>query len=306
LFDLLEEKFMPISDIKSRLDLKLETRNFEDVLDQLFVTGHLLRTGELNSFKYKSAHNFYCKSNKDNQIHLVNFMINSAKKMYEMTYILQNGEKKEKLPVFDEMYADPTLMYAFLRTMSTIQNTNFSTIVKQFDFSKFKKFVDVGGCLGLFSSKVKETHPAIECVNFDLPIVQVHFDNFMKEIKMENDAIKYQAGDFFKDDLPKTDLVAMGNILHDWGHVNKKILFKKAFDCLNENGAFLIVENFLDIEKKENTFALNVSVLMITECIEGFNMSIKEIEDYAKEAGFKKVENMSEKLGGVNLAICYK
>jgi len=152
---------------------------------------------------------------------------------------------------------------------------------------------------------VKENHPNIECVNFDLPVVQTHFDNYMKEIKMEKD-IKYHAGDFFKDDFPKTDIVAMGNILHDWGHEKKKILFKKAFECLNENGAFLIVEMFLDNAKNEHTLGLNISVLMITECLEGFNMSFKEIEDYAKEAGFKKAENMTEKLGGVNLAVCYK
>ena len=40
------------------------------------------------------------------------------------------------------------------------------------------------------------------------------------------------AGDFFKDDLPKADVITMGNILHDWNLEKKTVLIEKAYDAL--------------------------------------------------------------------------
>jgi len=232
-------------------------------------------------------------------------MIQASKRMFDLQYILQNGEKKEKTNVFELLYSDPTDTYAFLTTMSFVQHHNFKTVSEKFDFSPFKKFVDIGGCLGLFSIMVKNAHPNVECVNFDLPPVNHHFIKYQEEHGMKKDSIKFQEGDFFKDEFPKTDVVAMGNILHDWGTEKKRILFRKAYNCLNENGVFLIVEDLLDDERKQNSAGLFISVLMISECGEGYNMSFKDIDRFAKEFGFKRSENLTEKFGA-NVVACYK
>ena len=44
-------------------------------------------------------------------------------------------------------------------------------------------------------------------------------------------------GDFFKDDFPKADVITMGNILHDWGTRDKKMLIRKAFEALPSGGS---------------------------------------------------------------------
>lgn len=49
-------------------------------------------------------------------------------------------------------------------------------------------------------------------------------------------------GDFFKDPLPKADVILMGNILHDWDQKVKEHLIKIAYEALNEGGAFVVVE----------------------------------------------------------------
>lgn len=48
----------------------------------------------------------------------------------------------------------------------------------------------------------------------------------------------------------------MGNILHDWGLEEKKGLIKKAFNAVNEGGAFVAIENIIDNERKKNLFGL--------------------------------------------------
>ena len=36
----------------------------------------------------------------------------------------------------------------------------------------------------------------------------------------------------------------MRNILHDWSDEVKKMLFKKAFESLNDYGVYMIIEDF--------------------------------------------------------------
>jgi len=38
------------------------------------------------------------------------------------------------------------------------------------------------------------------------------------------DKVEIISGDFFNDSFPKADIITMGNILHDWGTTEKKML----------------------------------------------------------------------------------
>ena len=82
-------------------------------------------------------------------------------------------------------------------------------------------------------------------------------------------------------------------------------MFKKAFEGLNENGVFLIVEEFINKTKEEDNYGLNLSLYMFVECTGGFNISLEEVETYAKIAGFKRVENAT-KLLETSAVLCYK
>ena len=50
------------------------------------------------------------------------------------------------------------------------------------------------------------------------------------------------AGDFFKDPLPKADVITMGMILHDWNLEKKMQLIRAAYDALPPGGAFVAIE----------------------------------------------------------------
>ena len=65
----------------------------------------------------------------------------------------------------------------------------------------------------------------------------------------------------------------MGNILHDWNLSVKKMLIKKAYDCLEPNGAFIIIEDIIDTERKARVPVLLISLNMLLETDEGFNFS---------------------------------
>jgi hypothetical protein len=58
-------------------------------------------------------------------------------------------------------------------------------------------------------------HEHLRFTTFDLPPVKPHAQQAVDAAGM-TDRIEVVAGDFFVDDLPKADVVTMGNILHDW------------------------------------------------------------------------------------------
>lgn len=118
---------------------------------------------------------------------------------------------------------------------------------------------DVGGALALLSRIIATQHQHLTFNSFDLPEVAPHAQRQIDRAGMA-DRIKVVEGDFFKDHLPKADVVTMGNILHDWNLEKKKVLIEKAYDALPEGGAFIAIENLIDDARRENAFGLLMSL----------------------------------------------
>jgi O-methyltransferase domain len=87
------------------------------------------------------------------------------------------------------------------------------------------------GATGLLLTLVAKRHPHMKCISFDLPAVE---PIARKTIARESlsDRIQTAAGDFFRDSLPKADVVTMGMILHDWNLEKKKHLIRAAYNAL--------------------------------------------------------------------------
>ena len=100
------------------------------------------------------------------------------------------------------------------------------------------------------------------------------------------------SGDFFKDELPKAEVITMGNILHDHNEQKKKRLIKAAYDALPENGAFAAIESFIDDERKTNTAGLLTSLSMRVETGDGYNFTFADFQKMCREVGFSSFELM--------------
>ena len=92
--------------------------------------------------------------------------------------------------------------------------------------------------------------------------------------------------------FPKADVITMGNILHDWGVHDKKMLIKKAYNALPAGGALIIIENIIDNDRSKNAFGLMVSLNMMIETLEGFDFTANDFEGWAKSVGFSRIEAM--------------
>ena len=206
--------------------------------------------------------------------------------------------------MFDALYADTSRLKEFIFAMSGIQMGGFIALAQKFDFSKSKSLVDIGGSAGLLSSMVAQHQSHMNCITWDLPPVLPVANETIMQFQLQ-DRVKANNGDFFKDQFPKADIVTMGNILHDWDEETKLILIQKAYDALPDGGAFVVIENIIDNERKNNVFGLMMSLNMLIETGTGFDFTFADFNKWVKSVGFKST-TLLPLAGPTSAAIAYK
>jgi hypothetical protein len=216
----------------------------------------------------------------------------------------QNEVKLHGKPIFEELYANEVKLGEFLDAMSGFQAANFTQLAEKFDFSRYHSVSDIGGALALLSRIVGARHEHLTFTSFDLPPVAAHAQKQIDAGGM-SERIKVVSGDFFNDELPKADVVTMGNILHDWNLEKKKTLIKKAYEALPMGGAFIAIENLIDDARRENAFGLLMSLNMLIEFGDAFDYTGENFREWCTEAGFKRFEMISL-AGPTSAAVAYK
>jgi hypothetical protein len=216
----------------------------------------------------------------------------------------QNEIKNGGTSIFEKLYEDPERLRIFLEAMTGFQAANFMALAEKFDFSRYKTVSDVGGALAMLSRVVGARHPHLTFNSFDLPPVAPLAQKEIAAAGMEK-RIKAVAGDFLKQELPKADVVTMGNILHDWNLEGKKMLIRKAYDALPEGGAFIAVENVIDDARRENAFGLMMSLNMLIEFGDAFDYTGADFRSWCSEVGFKRFELISL-AGPTSASVAYK
>jgi len=101
-----------------------------------------------------------------------------------------------------------------------------------------------------------------------------------------SDRVRFQAGNFFEDELPRADVIIMGHILHDWDLAQKKLLLAKAFAALPKGGAVIVYDAVIDDDRRDNAFGLLMSLNMLIETTGGFDYTGADCSAWMREAGF--------------------
>jgi hypothetical protein len=313
LFTQLAKKPLSLKEIKALFNWNCMDRHASDFLDTLYALKFLTREGIGETAIYSNTDDtdFFLDKEKPGYIggilemannRLFRFWANLDDAM--KTGKLQNEAANQGENLFEAIYKSPEKTREFIHAMTGIQVGNFIVFANKFDFSNYKTLCDIGGSGAMLSIQVALHNPHITCTNFDLqPVEPVAIEN-ITNFKL-NDRIKTANGDFFNDTFPKADVLVMGNILHDWSEERKLILIKKAYDALPEGGAFVAIENVIDNQRSQNVFGLTMSLNMLIETEEGFDYTLSDFENWAKQAGFKTVE-LIPLAGPSSAAIAYK
>jgi precorrin-6B methylase 2 len=301
-------------EIKSSLQLNAALRHVLDWLDVLVILGFLQREGVWEEAVYANSSEAELFLDKNKPGYMGGILQLANNRLYESWGHLEEG-LKTGLPQnefkgtfleggFEKMYEDPQRVQEFMEAMSSVQTDNFIILAKKFDFTRYNTIADIGGADGALSIQLCLHYPHLKCINFDLPQVKPFAEKKIEQFNLQ-DRIQAKSGDFFKDDLPKADVITMGNILHGLVEEKKQQVIQKVYDTLETGGAFIVIENIIDEERKQHMFGMLMSLNMLVQNGDGFDYMPSDFNRWTTSAGFSKTEFIPL-AGPATAAIAYK
>jgi len=207
----------------------------------------------------------------------------------------QNEVRSGDAPFFEALYADPARLRQFLSAMSGLSRGAAKAIAAKFPWSNYRTLVDVGTAQGDTAAQILLAHPHLTGTGYDLAEVGPIFEEYVEGLGLSQ-RLRFTAGSFFDGLLPKTDVVVMGHILHDWDLETKKMLVGKAYDAIPAGGALIVYEAIIDDQRSKNAFGLMMSLNMLIETPGGFDYTGADCEGWMREAGF--TQTRTEHLAG--------
>jgi hypothetical protein len=277
--------------------LGLHERAARDFLDALVAMKLLEREGGL--YGNTPETDFFLDRAKPSYVGAILEMSNA--RLYaswgQLTEALRTGrrqsENKEDDDLFGALYADPERLRGFLAAMSGISAGPAQAIAEKFPWKDYASFVDVGAAQGMVPVTLARAHPHLLGGGFDLEAVKPIFEEFVARQGL-SDRLCFHAGDFFKDALPRADVIVMGHILHDWDLGQKRLLLAQAYEALPKGGALIVYDAIIDDDRRENAFGLLMSLNMLIETPGGFDYTGADCQSWMHEAGFSatRVEHL--------------
>ena len=277
-------------DLQSRLGL--HPRSTRDFLDALVALGFLERENGVYANTVET--DLFLDKRKPSYIGGILEMANA--RLYPfwagLTEGLKTGQPQNEIKhnqdnFFHTLYSDPARLRQFLKAMTGVSRGANLAIAQKFSWAKYRTFVDAGTAQGDLAAQVALAHPHLRGIGFDLPQVAPIFEEYVAQLGI-SERLKFSAGDFFQDPLPKADVIMMGHILHDWDLAEKKRLIKAAWNALPAGGAFIAYDAIIDDDRRKNAFGLLMSLNMLIETPGGFDYSGADCIGWMKEIGFRE------------------
>jgi predicted O-methyltransferase YrrM len=311
LFTTLGSDALTGGEIADRLDLR--SRAVYDFLDGLVALHLLERDGSGQEARYRNSAATAQFLDRSGPTYIGGILEMANARLYGfwdgLTEALQTGEPQNESKhtghsIFEELYRDPARLEQFMQAMVGISMGNFHALAQTFDFSRYQTVCDVGGATGQLSVILAQHHPQLRCASFDLPVVAPIATRTITQAGL-TDRISAVSGDFFADPLPTADVITMGMILHDWNLDRKLQLIRAAYEALPPGGAFIVIENLIDDERRENAFGLMMSLNMLIEFGDAFDYTGADFRGWCTDVGFRSVEVLPL-TGPASAGIAYK
>jgi SAM-dependent methyltransferase len=139
---------------------------------------------------------------------------------------------------FDYLARNPEAGPIFHRGMAGWSDMENGPIAAAYDFTPFRRIVDVGGGHGGFLIEALEANPDARGVLYDAEHVLAG-----ARIAAEGLAPRCEilAGDFFAS-VPKGDAIILKRILHDWTDDSAIVILRACRKALDEGGRVLVVD----------------------------------------------------------------
>lgn len=284
-----------------RQRLGLHPRGAQDFFDALVALRCLDRRDGM--YCNTEETDYYLDRNKPTYAGGILEMCNARSYMIwnSLTEALRTGQPQNEVKqggdLFAGIYSTPEKLEGFLAGMTGGSLGAAAAIAEKFPWEHYSTFADIGAAQGAVPVQLALKHHHLRGIGFDLPPVRPVFEKYVRANGVAN-RVQFEPGDFFKDSLPRADVLIMGHILHDWNFEQKSELLAKAYAALPTGGALIVHEALIDDDRRENAFGLLMSLNMLVETPGGFDYTGRDCQGWMRSAGFHRT--WVEHLVGMN------
>ncbi|HTM64596.1 MAG TPA: methyltransferase [Gammaproteobacteria bacterium] len=202
------------------------------------------------------------------------YSVKTGKPAFNHIYGMSHWEYLEKNPDKAKIFHD---------AMERGSIPMIHAIIKHYDFSPFKKIVDIGGGKGHLLCEILKQYPNAVGDVFDLPNAKEHAIEYINQSNLA-DRCNANSGDFLQS-VPAGDLYLLKVVLHDWDDVHAKIILKNCRKSINKSGRLLIIEKVISNDNNRDLACLGDINMLVT--LTGKERSLDEFARLLEESGFK-------------------
>ena len=188
------------------------------------------------------------------------------------------------MPVFQYLARNPESGKIFDEALSEWAMQQRMAVVQAYDFSRFRRIVDIGGGQGKLLAAILEANPTTHGVLFNMPSVIQRAEQQIKEGKLA-ERCEIIGGDFFDSVPAGSDAYILSLVIHDWDDERATAILKNCRRAITMEGRVLLVELLLgprnepDFEKLSDVYMLAVTG--------GRERTEREYSELFAAAGFK-------------------
>ena len=175
----------------------------------------------------------------------------------------------------------------FIRGMNGFSRAHCRAILGGFDFSRYRKVVDVGGGGGLLMSEILRQAPETRGVVFDQP-------RTIEETRPRIEALELGhrcdliGGNFFEGLPAGADAYVFKHVLRDWDDESVVKLLQNCRDAIADEGSVLIIDAVVDPRCKRDRMLKLIDMQLMVDAGGGLRTR-KEFEALLERADFKLV-----------------
>jgi ubiquinone/menaquinone biosynthesis C-methylase UbiE len=198
---------------------------------------------------------------------------------------VRSGQGQAQFGKFDQ-----ERQQVFSAGVESLTNGVATALATNYDFSRHRRLLDVGGGTGSFLLTVLRGCPALNGTLFELPgACAVARQRLSAE--PEGQRIAIIEGDVFKDRLPGDhDVMLVANTIHVFSHAHNLALLKEMRAAATVGTRLLLVDLWTDPTHTVPPAAALMSGEFLVMAGEGQAYSEQEAEHWMRETGWRKLE----------------
>jgi len=207
----------------------------------------------------------------------------------QATYTLQSG--KPGWPVaygmsfYEYLTSSPEIYSEFSRWNTRTTVEWLLPLVDAYDFSTFKRLVDVGGGEGNTLARILANNPHLQGVLFDQPQVVESARGIIDQVGV-GDRCEYVGGSFFERIPSGGDLYILSRVLLNWSDEQALAILNNCRRAMGTTSKLLVIDVLIPSPEHPSYQTLVFNDLNLLMTMGGTNRTQNEWHSLIKQAGF--------------------